>query len=102
MEILPVEVYFKKIGFDKEWAGIFFVGEKEKFRFLTLQKEPTKKYYKSTVLDVEFYLVEKQNTNRNRFDYILYISYVGTRKSQVNGKVISYNMHEFIFADTLE
>ena len=102
MGTVPLQVHIKKTSQGTEWAGIYFIGSKEDFKFLTLTKEPNKKHFKCSVVDVEFYLVKVNNPSKNKFDYILYIGYVGARVHKINEKVVSYKMEEFIFADTLE
>lgn len=100
-----LRVYFKTVQTAKphiEWAGVYFIGQKEDFKFLTLTKQPGKKYYKGNILDVEFFLQKIDNPTKNKFDWIIWLGYSGKRIRSANNKVITYSVDEFIFADTLE
>ena len=100
-----LRVYFKTVQTTKphiEWAGVYFIGQKEDFKFLTLTKQPGKKYYKGNILDVEFFLQKIDNPTKNKFDWIIWLGYSGKRIRSANNKVITYSVDEFIFADTLE
>lgn len=100
-----LRVYFKTVETTRpqiDWAGVYFIGHKEDFKFLTLTKEPGKKHYKGNILDIEFYLQKIDNPTKNKFDWIIWLGYSGKRKRMINNKVINYSVDEFIFSDTLE
>lgn len=86
--------------FRGEWAGLYFVGEKESFQFLNMKKEG--EHFTANILDAQFVLTPNPAAKKKEFSWFLYTGPRGERVEKINGKIVKYNYEDYIFKDQLE